>query len=92
MTCYLISQGGEPVALVASLEMTRAIIQCQPWGEYLVEPLEVGDPIPPRPSRVRKPPIDVAPSRLRRQSANWSPRWNQASPAAPVDRTRRHAR
>ena len=45
MNYYLISAGGEPVALVADLEMARAIARCQPWGDYLVESLEVGEPI-----------------------------------------------
>ncbi len=48
MNYYLISAGGEPVALVADLEMARAITRCQPWGDYLVESLEVGEPIAAR--------------------------------------------
>ena len=32
MTCYLVREGGEPVALVASIDLARAIVFSQPPG------------------------------------------------------------
>ena len=47
MTCYLVREGGEPVALVASIDLAREIVFCQPPGYYIVdeiqaEPLDSG--------------------------------------------------
>jgi len=92
MTCYMISQGGEPVALVTDIDMARAIAQCQPWGEYLVEPIEVGDPISRRPSRARTSSLAQRPARARRQPKEQPAGWNPGIPADGVDRTLRHAR
>ena len=68
MNYYLISAGGEPVALVADLEMARAIARCQPWGDYLVESLEVGEPIAARRPR---PPRSVLLSRSDKTPSSW---------------------
>lgn len=87
MTCYMISQGGEPVALVANLDLARAITQCQPWGEYLVESLEVGEPIAARSRRARPRSAEVEPAdrdrRSRRRTARWS-RGMGGVPAGPA--------
>ncbi len=69
MNYYLISAGGEPVALVADLEMARAIARCQPWGDYLVELLEVGEPI-----AVRRPKLQQSLSLSRSDRA---PSWRR---------------
>ena len=45
MTCYRISHGGEPVALVASLGLARKIACCQPPGYYRLDRVRVGRPI-----------------------------------------------
>jgi len=92
MTCYMISQGGEPVAVVSDIDMARAIAECQPWGEYLVEQLEVGEPVVSRPSRGHEPPIDLAPSRHRRRSVTQSPRWTYGVPGRAIEGARPHAR
>jgi hypothetical protein len=47
MTGYLVREGGEPVALVASFDLAREIVFSQPPGYYLVdeiqaEPLDSG--------------------------------------------------
>ena len=47
MTCYQISQDGQPVAIVASIAMARAIIMCRPRGTYEVDEVRIED----RPSR-----------------------------------------
>jgi len=44
MTCYLVREGGEPVALVASIDLARAIVFCQPPGYYIVDEIEA-DPL-----------------------------------------------
>ncbi len=44
MTCYQISEGGEPVAFVARMAMAQGIIQCQPPGHYVVDEVYVDDP------------------------------------------------
>ena len=86
MMTYLISEGGEPVALVADLEMARAIARCQPWGEYLVEALEVGEPIAARRPRIRP----SAPAiRLVGPSPGW--RGGAREPATSPGRVRRRA-
>jgi hypothetical protein len=91
MTCFMISQGGEPVALVSDIGMARAITQCQPWGEYLVEPLEVGEPIPARPSRVPRPSTDHGPARAARRVKQRPAGWTQGIPPAAIDRAVHHA-
>ena len=40
MTCYLVRESGEPVALVASIDLARAIVFCQPPGYYIVDEIE----------------------------------------------------
>jgi hypothetical protein len=56
MTCYQISEGGEPVAFVARKEMAQGIIQCQPHGHYAVDEVHVDDPPASRKSgRTRGP-------------------------------------
>jgi hypothetical protein len=92
MTCYLISQGGEPVALVVDIDMARAIAGCQPWGEYLVEPIEVGDPISRRPSRARRSSLVHRPARARRRPKEQPAGWNPGIPADGIDGALRHAR
>lgn len=83
MTCYMISQGGEPVAFVASIALARAIVHCQPWGEYLVEPFEVEDPTPDRRSG---PPLRNRFARARRRLQGRAGRWIQGVPPAAIDR------
>jgi hypothetical protein len=41
MTRYRISQGGEPVAIVTSLDLARGIARGQPPGYYSVDELQV---------------------------------------------------
>ena len=41
MTRYRISQGGEPVAIVTSLDLARGIARGQPPGYYSVDELPV---------------------------------------------------
>jgi hypothetical protein len=57
MIGYQISQGGEPVALVASIALARQIVQCQPEGFYQVDAVEVGEPASRRRLRSREPSI-----------------------------------
>ena len=45
MTRYRISQGGEPVAIVTSLDLTRGIARGQPPGYYSVDELQVDLPV-----------------------------------------------
>jgi hypothetical protein len=45
MTRYRITQGGEPVAIVTSLDLARRIARGQPPGYYTVDELEVGLPV-----------------------------------------------
>ena len=92
MTCYMISQGGEPVALVADIDMARAIAQCQPWGEYLVEPIEVDDPDSRRPSRARRSSLARRPAGARRRPKEQPAGWTTGIPADAIDRALRHAR
>ena len=65
MTCYVISQGGETVAIVASLGMARAISECRPWGEYSIEPMEV-EGTPRRNRSPRRTPVEGRPATGRR--------------------------
>jgi hypothetical protein len=57
MIGYQISQGGEPVALVATIALARQIVQCQPDGFYQVDAVEVGEPVLRRRLRSREPSI-----------------------------------
>jgi hypothetical protein len=41
MTCYLIREGNEPVALVASIDLACEIMLCQPPGYYMVHEIQV---------------------------------------------------
>ena len=45
MTRFRISQGGEPVAIVTSLELVWGIARGQPPGYYSVDELQVGPPV-----------------------------------------------
>ena len=45
MTRYRISQGGEPVAIVTSLDLARGIARGQPPGYYSVDELQVDLPV-----------------------------------------------
>ena len=92
MTCYMISQGGEPVALVADIDMARAIAECQPWGEYLVEPIEVGDPGSRGPSRARTSSLAHRPAHARRRPKEQPDGWNPGIPPDAIDRALRRAR
>jgi hypothetical protein len=40
MTCYLVRQGGEPAALVASIDLARELVFSQPPGYYIVEEIQ----------------------------------------------------
>jgi hypothetical protein len=47
MTCYLVRESGEPVVLVASIDLARELVFSQPPGYYIVdeiqaEPLDSG--------------------------------------------------
>jgi hypothetical protein len=44
MTGYLVREGGEPVALVASIDLAREIACSQPPGYYLVDEIQ-DDPL-----------------------------------------------
>ena len=44
MTYYLVREGGEPVALVASIDLAREIVFCQPPGYYIVDEIQA-DPL-----------------------------------------------
>jgi len=89
MMCYMISQGGEPVAVVASIDIARAIVHCQPWGEYLVEPMEVEEPASDRRPR---PPLRHRFTRARHRAQGPPPRWSPGLSAAPIDRAVPQAR
>lgn len=54
MTCYQISQGGEPVAVVNSRALAERIIGCQLPGFYQVEEFQVEGPISPWRSQKRR--------------------------------------
>ena len=45
MTRYRISQDGEPVAIVTSLDLARGIARGQPAGYYSVDELQVDPPV-----------------------------------------------
>jgi hypothetical protein len=40
MTCYLVREGGEPVALVTSIDLALELLSCQPPGHYIVEEIQ----------------------------------------------------
>ena len=42
MICYLVREDCEPVALVASIDLARAIVCSQPPGYYIVDEIQVG--------------------------------------------------
>lgn len=92
MLCYLISQGGEPVALVADIGIARAIAHCQPWGEYLVEELEVEDPAWLRASRTRPPSIKQKGAGGRHPLKRRPGHWSHGIPASAIERARHQAR
>ena len=48
MTCYLVREGGEPVALVASIDLAHEIVFCEPPGYYIVDEIQ-GDPLDSEP-------------------------------------------
>jgi hypothetical protein len=48
MTWYLVREGGEPIALVASIALAREIVFCQPPGHYIVDEIQ-GDPLESEP-------------------------------------------
>ena len=54
MTRYRISQGGEPVAIVTSLDLARGIARGQPSGHYSVDELQVGPPVAAGQAAVRR--------------------------------------
>jgi hypothetical protein len=41
MTCYLVREGGVPVALVASIDFARELVFSQPPGYYIVDTIQV---------------------------------------------------
>lgn len=88
MTCYMISQGGEPVAVVATIDIARAIVHCQPWGEYLIEPIEVEEPDS---GRRPGPPLRHRFERARLRARAQPARWTQGM-SAPIDRAMHQAR
>jgi hypothetical protein len=54
MTVYRISQGGEPVAIVSSLDLARGIARGQPRGYYSVDELQVDPPVAAGQAAVRR--------------------------------------
>ena len=48
MTWYLVRDVGEPVALVASIDLAREIVSCQPPGYYIVDEIQ-GEPLDSEP-------------------------------------------
>jgi hypothetical protein len=63
MTRYRISEGGQPVAIVSSLDLARGIARGQPPGYYSVDELEVGLPVAAGQAAVRRPAIRRCDSR-----------------------------
>jgi hypothetical protein len=57
MTRYRISQGGEPVAIVASLDLAQGLARGQPTGYYLVDELPVDPPVAAGRPAARQRPI-----------------------------------
>ena len=54
MTRYRISQGGEPVAVVTSLELARALARGEPPGYYSVDELQANPPVAAGQAAVRR--------------------------------------
>jgi hypothetical protein len=54
MTRYRISQDGEPVAIVSSLDLARGIVRGQPPGYYSVDELPVDPPVAAGRAAVRR--------------------------------------
>ena len=54
MTRYRISRGGEPVAIVASLDLARGIARRQPPGYYSVDELPVDPTVAAGQAAVRR--------------------------------------
>jgi hypothetical protein len=54
MTRYRVSQGGEPVAIVTSLDLARGIVRGQPPGSYSVDELQVDPPVAAGQAAVRR--------------------------------------
>jgi hypothetical protein len=48
MNCYLVREGGEPVALVASIDLARELVFSQPQGYYIVDEIQA-EPLDSRP-------------------------------------------
>jgi hypothetical protein len=92
MEYYVISQGGEPVALVADIDMARAITRCQPWGEYLVEPIDLDEAASARPATAVGRSLDRRPTPMRRRPHEQPPRWTNGISADAIHRARHHAR
>jgi hypothetical protein len=67
VTCYLVRGGGEPVALVASIDLAREIVFSQPPGYYIVEEIQT-EPLDSGPEAVGE--AFDAPSR--RAPRGWS--------------------
>jgi hypothetical protein len=42
MTYYLVREAGEPVALVASIDLARELVLSQPPGSYIVDEIQAG--------------------------------------------------
>src|SRR5262245_13230037 len=49
MTCYLVREAGEPVALVASIDLARELVFSQPPGSYIVDEIQA-EPLDPGPA------------------------------------------
>jgi hypothetical protein len=54
MTRYRISQGGEPVAIVTSLNLAWGIARGQPPGYYSVDQIQVNPPVAAGRAAVRR--------------------------------------
>jgi hypothetical protein len=54
MTRYRISRGGEPVAIVTSLDLARVIARGQPPGYYSVDELQVDPTVAAGQAAVRR--------------------------------------
>jgi hypothetical protein len=54
MTRYRISEGGEPFAIVTSLDLARGIARGQPRGYFSVDELQVDPPVAAGPAAVRR--------------------------------------
>jgi hypothetical protein len=92
MTCYLISRGGEAIALVTDLGMARAIARCQPAGEYRVDKLDIVDAAPVRESRPPRPAPEFPDGRYRRRPSKAARRWSFEPAMAAFDRARHRSR